>query len=340
MNNNVYIIKNNSYKTAIREVLKSITYEVLESVKKYPFITIKPNFLSVERTESSTNPILIEEVLKWLRTFYKGKIILAEGSPQTPEIIKKFKISALAHKYKVKIVNLKNENNWTSFKAIDQYKRPINIRYPADIAQSYIISLAVPKMHGNSGVSLSIKNTMGLLHIKDKKLMHGLVDDVKFAERAVLSSHWWEKHSKLGFIFDNLYGVYFRVIGRHVLSSFKKKVMIQNYYVLSQNIYSLSRVLQPSLSIIDGFGCMEGQGPWFGTIKNLHTIVASINAAAADLTMASIMSLSIDEVAYLFLLKKKNKSKLIYPIRSINSVRFQCYNHCNFSIQKDWKKLI
>ena len=67
-------------------------------------------------------------------------------------------------------------------------------------------------------------------------------------------------------------------------------------------IYDIVKTLPPHLSVIDGFYGKEGKGPWQGEPVKMDTIIASVDAVAADATAARCIGIdpeAIDHVRWL-----------------------------------------
>ena len=67
-------------------------------------------------------------------------------------------------------------------------------------------------------------------------------------------------------------------------------------------IYDIVKTLPPHLSVIDGFYGKEGKGPWQGDPVKMDTIIASVDAVAADATAARCIGINpetIDHVKWL-----------------------------------------
>ncbi|MCF8024441.1 MAG: DUF362 domain-containing protein [Desulfobacteraceae bacterium] len=71
---------------------------------------------------------------------------------------------------------------------------------------------------------------------------------------------------------------------------------------LHERIYELSRVVQPALTVMDGFYCIEGDGPTgppAGTVKNMDLLIAGTDMMAVDNISARIMGFDVREIAHL-----------------------------------------
>ena len=260
--------------------------------------------------------------------------MIVEGSPVTDKYFEKYELKKFAQLNNIQLFNINKESNWLTFNGINQNNKPLKIRYSQTVANSFCISLTVPKTHANTGISLSLKNMMGIIHPSDKKLMHGLSENITLRDRKILSSAWWKKHKNIGYIMSNISGIYFRLFGWRFISSYQKKVLLQNYHVISLNLFKLSKTIYPNLSIIDAFDCMEGQGPWFGNIVNLKTFVCSMDFLAADNTMCKIMGINPNSIKYLQLINKDRKTslKVNYPLLNPKTTKRYCNHHSNYLI--------
>jgi uncharacterized protein (DUF362 family) len=65
------------------------------------------------------------------------------------------------------------------------------------------------------------------------------------------------------------------------------------------NLAMLAPLLHPSLSVIDGFEGMEGNGPIGGTRVDHRVCVASTDYLAADVVGASLMGIDPMDIGYL-----------------------------------------
>jgi uncharacterized protein (DUF362 family) len=68
-------------------------------------------------------------------------------------------------------------------------------------------------------------------------------------------------------------------------------------------IYDIVKTLPPHLSVIDGFYGKEGKGPWQGNPVKMDTIIASVDAVAADATAARCIGINpeaVDHIRWLY----------------------------------------
>jgi uncharacterized protein (DUF362 family) len=71
---------------------------------------------------------------------------------------------------------------------------------------------------------------------------------------------------------------------------------------ISVNLAMLAPLLHPSLSVIDGFEGMEGNGPIGGTPVDHRVCAVSLDYLAADTVGASLMGIDPGNIGYLYYL--------------------------------------
>lgn len=81
-----------------------------------------------------------------------------------------------------------------------------------------------------------------------------------------------------------------------------RKKFTMHRHGMNNVIYDIVKTLPPHLSIIDGFYGKEGKGPWQGEPVKMDTIIASVDAIAADATAAKCIGIdpeTIDHIKWL-----------------------------------------
>jgi uncharacterized protein (DUF362 family) len=68
---------------------------------------------------------------------------------------------------------------------------------------------------------------------------------------------------------------------------------------IPETVYDINASLPKTIAVIDGITCMEGDGPIMGTPKQMGLILVGTNPPAVDATMARIMGLEPERIAYL-----------------------------------------
>ena len=164
----VFIEKLNSeYLPRIQEGLSYI--DISSKVKGGDSIFIKPNLTYPYYKEGvMTTPKILEELIISLKD-YSSKIIIGESDGggynrfSMDEVFEKTGLKAIAKKHNVRIVNLSkmpSKNIYFQYK-----KKEFAVPLPSlllDEVQLFI-TVPVPKVHSNTGVSMSIKNQWGCI---------------------------------------------------------------------------------------------------------------------------------------------------------------------------------
>ena len=285
----VSIVNGNNRKHILEKSLQLMENKIPNIKGK---IVIKPNFLSANSKLASTKIETLQIVVEFFRNkFPNNEIYVAEGSHVCAEFVNKYKVEELLKKYKVKFININcDENKWKiiQFEDIIGEKcdvRVSNLYYTAD----YIVSLTIPKTHANIGLSLSMKNLVGILHPEDRPKFHGLTDNVPQKIKNHYKRQPYDRDDKLGFFLMKL---------RNILPVINREYLRKGSKTVKKNLYNLYSNIQPNLCILDGFDGMEGNGPWHGSNAKLRTIIIGNNCVATDLIACKIMQQPIKDIGY------------------------------------------
>lgn len=257
-------------------------------------IMIKPNFLSANNLLASTTPETLEIVVRFFRTkFPKNAIYIAEGAHVSEEFILKHNIREMAQKYHVELFSIDNdEQEWKVIEFEDLVKEKCKVRISKTYTTaSYIVSLTVPKTHGNIGLSLSMKNLVGIIHPEDRPKFHGLSENVPQYIKNNYKSRLYDRDDKLG---------YYCMKVRDLLPITRKNadILKKGGEIVRKNLYYLYQNIQPNFCILDGFDGMQGNGPWNGDNAHLKTIIIGNNTVATDLTACQVMKHPIKDIGY------------------------------------------
>ncbi len=131
----------------------------------------------------------------------------------------------------------------------------------------------------------------------------------------------------------------------HGVKSHGERVLISEVEILPQNLIRLAKIIPPHIGVIDGFICMEGNGPVSGTEKYLGIAIASIDFVAADAVCAKSMGFDPMDISYLYYghrlgigIADLNEINIIgEPIELIES---NFIPHANYTTQMRWKEFI
>ncbi|MDP6444584.1 MAG: DUF362 domain-containing protein [Pirellulaceae bacterium] len=68
---------------------------------------------------------------------------------------------------------------------------------------------------------------------------------------------------------------------------------------IPQTVYDINASLPPTIAIVDGIECMEGDGPIMGAMKPMGVLLVGANATAVDATACRLMRVRPDRINYL-----------------------------------------
>lgn len=74
---------------------------------------------------------------------------------------------------------------------------------------------------------------------------------------------------------------------------------VLHYNGIPETVVDINSSLPPTLTIIDGIDCMEGDGPILGSMKHLGVVLVGASLPAVDATAARIMGLIPERISYL-----------------------------------------
>ena len=289
--NTVCIIKGENRQAILEKALKNIENKIPNVTGT---IVIKPNFLSANTLLASITPETLEIVLKFFREkFPQNDIYIAEGSHVSAEFFEKYNLEKLVKKYNANLFSIDcDEKEWHNIEFDDLVgkkctARISNLYYNAD----YIVSLTVPKTHANIGVSLSMKNLVGILHPEDRPKFHGLSDNVPQNIKDKYKRRAYDRDDKIGYYLMKLRNCL------PITSSSKKYIKLGGQ-IVRKNLYNLYSNIQPNLCIIDGFDGMEGNGPWHGENAHLKTVIIGDNCVSTDIVACKIMEQPLEDIGY------------------------------------------
>jgi uncharacterized protein (DUF362 family) len=129
-------------------------------------VLVKVNFTSRDNQLGATNAEAVRALLKFLREFYKGKIIIGESTNIPAEVrYERFGYKGLDKEFNVELVDL-NLGQWEIVDLYDAELGNMKVHFSKTVVESdYRISIGPAKTHDVVGVTLSLKNiAMALRH--------------------------------------------------------------------------------------------------------------------------------------------------------------------------------
>jgi len=306
------------YETTIR-ALELIDEEIRQDISsKSPCtVLIKPNMVVTDTQSAATNVATLRALLEHLKKYESciGKIIIGEGPADGGSTrihaetgFRNYGYDRLMKDYSVEYLDLNLDSTTTTMVyQVDGKDAKVRIANTA-LDADYRISVTVPKTHETVIFSGATKNFVIGSIVWDKT-------DDKIMVHGFRNRREWDLH-------------YPKAIG-----------------VANKNIARLARLLRPDLSIIDGFGAMEGDGPVSGETVNLHTVIVGTNSIEADAVASSMIGMNPSEIGYLYLADKEGQGTIdLSKIRIVGSEllnsRKVLQPHPNMKEEMLWKELL
>jgi len=250
--------------------LRSLEKEIAQAIGSRR-VVVKPNNVSATNQLASTHVDALTGILEFLKSIGKlDNTIIAESAlAPTMQGFQNFGYTALVDKYKVRLVDLDQEKYQTimAFNETDAMPHPVRVSsILTNQADNFIISACMLKTHDRAVATMSIKNIV-------------LGAPLKFPPS------------------DTGRG---RRGGRGFFAGSDKPILHGGgAHGISINLAMLAPLLHPSLSVIDGFEGMEGNGPIHGTPVDHRVCVVSTDYLAADTVGATLMGIDPGDIGYL-----------------------------------------
>ncbi|MFH1787895.1 MAG: DUF362 domain-containing protein [Candidatus Altiarchaeota archaeon] len=169
----VYVDKAESYdieklSSSVRRAFEELSVRIPANAS----VVLKPNIVGVFAPESAavTHPNVAEAVIKVLREMNVGDITVAEGPGVGQDVVKAFKASGYAdmcERTNVPLIDLNTAERVPVPWAFGELMLPKII-----LDAGCYINICKMKTHGQTKVTLSMKNQKGLLLPEDKKRFH------------------------------------------------------------------------------------------------------------------------------------------------------------------------
>lgn len=334
----VSLVKGNNRKENIKKSLEIIKKDLtkLKTAKK---ILIKPNLTALKPAFANTNVEAIEAVIEFIQSNFKDKeIFIGESSATafynglpTIKVFEDFDYYELEKKYNVKLTDFDSDTEYIMI-PINSVVGDTHLRLTKRVKDfDYIISLAIPKMHNFAIGTFGIKNMAGLIKREDMAVIHGMkggiaVDAPKtLFDRLPKGTVSKARRMLPNWLINFLFKKY---------PTYRKSVKI-----IHKNIVVFAKETWPNLVVLDGFVCMEGDGPIDGSPVEMHVAIASADALKADGIGARLIGFEPSEIGYLYYLNEEGYGdySLDGLVGDLDSVKKVFKRHGTYDLQKDWK---
>lgn len=306
-------------------------------------ILIKPNLTATKNkfanTQVSTVKAILDFLLENFSELKKSQFTILEGSGSayyehrhTKEVLKDFGYLELEHEYKN--VKLECVEDFPEFQEIEikSIAGPEKLKVVKHFLDfDYRISVAIPKSHNYAIATFGIKNMAGLIRQEDKSLLHGLRTPSAPKSKTIFTYVPTSVIARMRRRFPGLVNMLFK----------QSLAYLKATKVIHHNVAELAKLTYPDLVVLDGFNCMDGNGPVDGFPVELGVAVASTDPLKADGVGARLMGLEPQDIGYLYYLYQEGWGD--YSLdglagENINSVKKNFKLHPTYRIQQNWKE--
>ncbi|RJQ16116.1 MAG: DUF362 domain-containing protein [Nitrospiraceae bacterium] len=340
-NKKVALIRGDNRKENIRRCLELVR-EDLAPVKKAKNILVKPNLVALKPDFANTHVEAIEAVIEFIRMLAPDTpITVGESSASafyrglpTTKVFEDYDYYRLVKKYcNVSLTDFDDDKE-VLHSPILSVVGDTHLRITKRAQEfDYKISLAIPKTHNFAIATFGIKNMAGLVLRQDMAMIHGMKGGVEVdAPKTLLDRLPPGTVSKARrklppWLINFLFRQY---------PAYRKSVKM-----IHRNIAELATRTWPDLVILDGFVCMENNGPVDGTPVDMKIAVASADPVKADGVAARAIGFEPQEIGYLYYLQNEER-RGEYSLEGLvgddlNQVKKKFKRHGTYDIQCQWK---
>jgi uncharacterized protein (DUF362 family) len=336
----VSVIRGDDRKENIKKCL-TLIQDDLETIKNAKNILIKPNLVALKPDFANTNVEAIEAVIEFLREIVPGtRITVGESSATafyrglpTTRVFEDYHYYRLEKKYNdVTLTDFDNDGDVME-SPIHSVVGDTHLRITKRIDEfDYKISLSIPKTHNFAVATFGIKNMAGLVLRQDMAMIHGMKGGIEVdAPKTLLDKLPPGTVSMARRILPNwLINFLFRQY-----PTYRRSVKM-----IHRNIVEFAKRTWPDLVVLDGFVCMEGDGPVDGSAVEMNVAIASADPLKADGVGARLIGFEPEDVGYLYYLQNEEKMGE-YSLENligedINKIKREFRRHGTYDIQCQW----
>ncbi len=339
-NKKVALIKGDNRRDNITKCL-SLIKDDIEPIRGAKNILIKPNLVAIKPDFANTHVETIEAVIDFIRKLAPDTpITVGESSASafynglpTSQLFKDYDYYRLEDKYdNLSLTDFDNDTEVLE-SPIHSVVGDTHLRVTKRVEEfDYKISLAIPKTHNFAVATFGIKNMAGLVLRKDMAMIHGMKGGVEVdAPKTLLDKLPAGTVSKARRALPNwLINFLFKQY-----PTYRKSVKM-----IHRNIVEFAKLTWPDLVVLDGFVCMEGDGPVDGTSVDMGVAIASTDPVKADGIGARLIGFEPDDVGYLYYLQNEERmgeyslDNLIGD--DLNKLKKTFRRHGTYDIQSQW----
>lgn len=337
----VSLVRGDNRKENIKQALTLIRDDI-EPIKNAKNILIKPNLVALKPVFSNTHVEAIEAVIEFIREIVSDTpITVGESSASafynklpTTKVFEDYDYYRLPKKYRnVRLTDFDNDKDYI-YSPIQSIVGDTNLRITKRAEEfDYKISLAIPKTHNFAMATFGIKNMAGLVMRQDMAMIHGMKGGIEVdAPKTLLDRLPTGTVSKARRALPNwLINFFFR----------QYKGYRRSVKMIHHNIVELAKRVWPQLVVLDGFVCMEGDGPIDGSPVEMRCAIASADPVKADGVAARLIGIEPEDIGYLYYLQRDGMGD--YSLDGLvgddlNKLKRNFKKHGTYDIQSQWRE--
>jgi uncharacterized protein (DUF362 family) len=350
----VAIVRSDNRRGAVAEALALIADDLKACVT--PEVLFKANLVSHQRQLPSTHADTLSAALDAVFASGANRVIVAEGASDASSGFDRFGYRKETAGRPVEYFDInRDETAWDHLELTGVDGTPLVARVSRTIAESTCrVSLALMKTHVTSMVTFSLKNMLSSIHPSDRIMMHGHAgggNGYRGWKRLVVE--FLKGDSTLVNLLTRSMGrvrkLQATIQGKNRPEAWRSLKPAELGYLrsveaMNRNLVALSKMVKPTISIVDGFVAMHREGPRHGTPIKLGTVAVGTDAVAVDAVSAALMGFDPLRIGYL---KYAHDGGLgvadLANIRLVGDplarVRRACVPHSNHAIQRHWDRL-
>jgi uncharacterized protein (DUF362 family) len=338
----VALIRGDDRKENIKKCL-ALIQEDLGPIKNAKNILIKPNLVALKPDFANTNVEAIEAVIEFIREMVpETPITVGESSATafyrglpTTSVYEDYDYYRLEKKYSnVSLTDFDNDKEVID-SPIHSVVGDTHLRISRRVNEfDYKISLSIPKTHNFAVATFGIKNMAGLVLRQDMAMIHGMkggieVDAPKtLLDRLPAGTVSSARRTLPNWLINFLFRQY---------PTYRRSVKM-----IHRNIVEFAKRTWPDLVVLDGFVCMEGDGPVDGSAVEMKAAIASVDPVKADGVGARLIGFEPEEVGYLYYLQNEER-KGEYSLENLvgddlHQITKKFRRHGTYDIQSQWQE--
>jgi len=301
----VAVVRSDSRRGAVAQALALVADDLRRVVADE--VLIKPNLVSHVNPTASTHADTLSATLDAMLDAGARRAVVAEGASDATAGFRRFGHIAECHGRPIRFLDLnRDEDDWRPLEllAVDgRSTRTARLSGTVEDAGCRV-SLAIPKTHVVSTITLSLKNMLSSIHPADRVRMHGHAGGngstgLKGCIVEILKQDYLPV-----MMLTRLMG---RIRGRGSIGgqgdyadlSPRDLAFLDSVRALHANIARLSARVKPHVSVVDGFVGMHREGPRHGTPIRLGMAIAGTDAVAVDAVAAAVMGFDPRVIGFL-----------------------------------------